>query len=200
MDNDVILSEFNCLKEETLAMTQRRSQRLTITWTALAAFSSVAFSTELPELTLLSIVFVTAAWREDLAMVRKISGIGGYIQYFIEPRLKELSWESVTSRSVDRSERSTFSRLRSTMRSNYGIATMTAYFVVLSSLLKYPITHYSRAVVFALLAGLACWHIHGVIRLGCFVREKNLAARERFKNMQFKVHHHKGRSEAPRAA
>ncbi|WP_394128652.1 hypothetical protein [Vibrio hepatarius] len=183
MASDGTLEEYKALRDEIVSMTNRRIQRLTITWTALAAMITASALTKTPEIAALALVFVSSAWKEELSIIRQICGVGGYIEKCIEPHFDGLNWETITSIRMGGPDKRPFGRrLWLTIKSNYGIAGAISLLTTLSLVLQYwdslsQIRLFFLAVIFV----LGCSFLIEQILAGCNLENSKLRAREQFK-------------------
>lgn len=95
MHDAIVLAEYEALRNEIVAVTGRRSQRLTITYTVMGALFSASHIVEIPEIAHLALLMIGVAWADDHRQRESIARIGFYIRYFIESKNPGLGWQRV---------------------------------------------------------------------------------------------------------
>ncbi|HFQ5259156.1 TPA: hypothetical protein ACGUXQ_004360 [Vibrio vulnificus] len=100
------LTEYKSLRDEIIALMNRRSQRLTVTFTGLTALFAATYVAKMPELAPLGMLLVGSGWSDDHRQREQIIRIGLYNKYFIEPFQDSVNWETRFSEvlNLERSE------------------------------------------------------------------------------------------------
>lgn len=94
-DKTIIMEEYKIMRNEISTLVSRRSQRLTITYTCVAALISVTYFRAVPEISPLAMLLVGAAWHDDHKQREQILRVGEYVKLFIESKVDELNWEKI---------------------------------------------------------------------------------------------------------
>ena len=88
------LTEYKSLRDEIITLMNRRSQRLTVTFTGLTALFAATYVAKMPELAPLGMLLVGSGWIDDHRQREQIIRIGLYNRYFIEPFQDSVNWET----------------------------------------------------------------------------------------------------------
>ncbi len=182
MNQEGRIAEYNALRNEVLAITNRRVQRLSVTWTALAALITASSISKTPEIASLSLLFVASAWADELSLLLQTSRIGRYIEFFIEPYVDGLSWERMTTHRSP-APRSMSKRIKLTMFSNYGVASIVAIIASIALAFKYLPTEIERQVIFIFVSILGISLLYRSIKKGCFIEEHKSKSTPFFKKL-----------------
>lgn len=153
IDVNGALAEYNSLRQEVVAISNKRTQRLAITMAALPTLISVGFVSNLPEITALTLIVVSSGWNDDHRVRQSTHRIGAYIKYFLEPVISGVNWETVLATSVRKPSTPTtklgklkkwFTSLKSTIFYTYGVITLIAFIATLGSSIIVFLTPYSK--------------------------------------------------------
>lgn len=92
-ENQARLKEFESLRHELLALTNRVNVWLQVTWAGIVTLMGASVIAESSYPALIGAILAMANWWEGIRQSHGASKIGSYIEIIIEPKVPGLGWE-----------------------------------------------------------------------------------------------------------
>ena len=138
VSEEALLSEYNALRNEVLAMFNRNNTILNLTWAGISLTTGIAFYQKHPLLNLFSVALAFWSWIEIIRVRNAVAKIGAYVSISLEPQLG-LKWEQL--RNIEDNtwtNLSRFSLLIKAIITKNSFTILLSYFLLLLLFAIYP--------------------------------------------------------------
>lgn len=166
-------------------MLERQGHNASLAWTGTTALIGVAAVSQVPELSVLSVVFLSTLWLGHIHLSSGIRRIGSYIAVYIEPKVPGLQWEKTFYElySTAVMARPLFHRVRIALSTNYTMFGITAILVSAAMMYKnWPVGH-ARFVLDILLTSLALLWFTRIVLTAAAHPLRRTSDMDRFKHL-----------------